>query len=55
MNFFLGIFTGLLVGKLFGVVQLSWWFILAPIWIPFMLVFWAIAIVLLIGLIEKIK
>lgn len=42
--FIVSIILGIILGKIFGVINWSWWVILAPIWIPFLL-----GITLLIG------
>lgn len=42
--FIVSIILGIILAKIFGVINWSWWIILAPIWIPFLL-----GIALLIG------
>jgi hypothetical protein len=45
---FLGMLTVLFIGlKLANVINWSWWWVLAPTWVPFALVLAAIAFVLL--------
>jgi len=45
---FLGLLTLLFIGlKLGNVIDWSWWWVMAPLWIPFAVVFGIIAIVLL--------
>jgi membrane protein YdbS with pleckstrin-like domain len=42
--FIVSIILCIVLGKIFGVINWSWWVILAPIWVPFLL-----GIALLIG------
>ena len=46
----------LIILKLIGLIKLSWWIVLAPIWIPFILcMLYVIVMVLIINKINKKK
>lgn len=50
------LFTALLVLKLTGVIAWSWWWITAPIWIPFLIaVILVIAFFWLVGYYSKVS
>lgn len=50
------LFTALLVLKLTGVIAWSWWWITAPIWIPFLIaVIVVIAFFWLVGYYSKVN
>lgn len=47
---FLGLLTILFIGlKLAGVINWSWWWVLAPFWIPVVLVVLILGVILIIG------
>lgn len=51
---FLGLLTILFVGlRLSKVIDWSWWWVLAPTWIPFVILLFVLLIIGIIKLIEK--
>ena len=51
---FLGLLTVLFIGlKLTGYIAWSWWLVLAPLWVPFVLIITIAALMVLVMSIQK--
>lgn len=48
------LFTVFLILKLAGVITWSWWCVTAPLWVPLVLIFGVMAVVLFLGLVVAV-